>query len=126
MRGALDRLIWGVGLGRGRLDSESLRVGDVLDWWRVEAFEPDHLLRLLAEMKVPGRAWLELEVRDVDDGTEISQHAVFEPSGFLGRLYWYGIYPLHAMVFRGLIAELARRAEEVHRSLERGESSAAV
>ncbi len=110
LRGFIDLLVGGVGLRRGRHDPEQLRVGDTVDWWRVETYEPDHLLRLRAEMKLPGRAWLEFEVRPTDRGSAIRQTAVFDPSGLLGLLYWYGIYPLHAAVFRGMLAGLSRAA----------------
>jgi hypothetical protein len=111
LRGLLDLLFGGVGLRRGRRDPDRLRVGDSLDWWRVEAFEPDRRLRLVAEMKLPGRAWLEFEVEARDAGARIRQTATFHPAGLLGLAYWYGIYPLHALVFRGMIRGLARRAE---------------
>ena len=110
MRGFLDLLVGGVGLRRGRLDPEQLRVGDTLDWWRVESYAPDRLLRLRAEMKLPGRAWIEWEVRPSERGSVIRQTAVFDPSGLLGLLYWYAIYPLHALVFRGMIEGIARAA----------------
>jgi uncharacterized protein YbjT (DUF2867 family) len=110
LRGFIDLLIGGVGVRRGRPDPEQLRVGDTVDWWRVEAYEPDQLLRLRAEMKLPGRAWLEFEVRSTDRGSTVRQTAAFEPTGLLGLLYWYGIYPLHAAVFRGMLAGIARAA----------------
>jgi len=95
---------------RGRPHPERLHVGDALDFWRVEAYEPDRRLRLAAEMKVPGRAWLEFEVSDVEGGSIIRQTAVFDPAGLAGLIYWYGIYPLHARVFRGMLAAVAERA----------------
>ena len=110
LRGFLDLLVGGVGVRRGRPDPETLRVGDTLDWWRVEAYEPDRLLRLRAEMKVPGRAWLEFEVTPQDGGSSIRQTALFDPSGLLGLAYWYAIYPLHAAVFRGMLDGIARRS----------------
>jgi uncharacterized protein YbjT (DUF2867 family) len=110
VRGFIDLLIGGVGARRGRSGPEQLRVGDTVDWWRVEAYEPDHLLRLRAEMKLPGRAWLEFEVRPSDRGSTVRQTAVFDPTGLLGLLYWYGIYPLHAVVFRRMLAGIARAA----------------
>lgn len=110
VRGVLDLWVGGVGLRRGRRDPETLRPGDALDWWRVEAFEPDRRLALIAEMKVPGRAWLEFEVTPSGSGSVIRQTAVFDPVGLAGLLYWYGIFPLHAVVFRGMLAELARLA----------------
>jgi len=111
VRGFLDLLVGGVGLRRGRRDPEQLAVGDVLDFWRVEAYEPDQRLRLWAEMKVPGRAWLEFEVQaDAGGrGSTIRQTAVFDPAGLLGQLYWYGIYPLHARVFQGMLEGIANR-----------------
>lgn len=113
IRGALDLLVGGVGLRRGRHDPETLRVGDALDWWRVEAYEPDRLLRLRAEMKLPGRAWLEFEVRPdpSGEGASIRQTALYDPSGVLGLLYWYAVYPLHVCVFRRMLRGIARAAE---------------
>jgi uncharacterized protein YbjT (DUF2867 family) len=111
VRGFLDLLVGGVGLRRGRPDPDELRVGDTLDWWRVEAYEPDHLLRLRAEMKLPGRAWLEFEVTPTERGSAIQQTAIFDPVGLFGLLYWYGIYPLHAAVFRGMLAGIAEAAQ---------------
>ena len=110
LRGFLDLLAGGVGVRRGRRHPELLAVGDALDFWRVEAFEPDRRLRLAAEMKVPGRAWLELEVEEGEGGTTIRQTAEFDPAGLAGLLYWYGIYPLHVLVFKGLLREIAARA----------------
>jgi hypothetical protein len=116
-RGFLDLLAGGVGLRRGRPDPEHLRVGDTVDWWRVETYEPDRLLRLRAEMKLPGRAWLEFEVEPSDGGSTLRQTALFDPSGLLGLLYWYAVYPLHALVFRGMLAGIARasRRRSLHR-----------
>lgn len=111
LRGLLDLLVGGVGLRRGRRDPNHLRVGDALDFWRVEDFEPNRLLRLQAEMKLPGRAWLEFEVTPAEHGAVIRQTAVFEPLGLLGLAYWYAMYPLHCLVFGGMLKKLARAAE---------------
>ena len=111
LRGFLDLLVGGVGVRRGRRQADSLRVGDPLDFWRVEAYEPDHRLRLHAEMKLPGRAWLEFEVNPCEQGSTIRQTAIFDPVGLAGLLYWYGIYPLHEFVFAGMLRNLARAAE---------------
>ncbi|MHC5010570.1 MAG: SDR family oxidoreductase [Planctomycetota bacterium] len=112
LRGFLDLLVGGVGLRRGRRDPEEIRVGEPLDFWRVEAYEPDRRLLLRAEMKLPGRAWLEYQVGpDPDGGTRIHQTAVFDPLGLAGRLYWYVVYPLHHVMFSGLLRGIARRAE---------------
>jgi hypothetical protein len=108
LRGFIDLLLGGVGMRRGRRDPEDLQVGDALDFWRVEAYEPARRLRLAAEMKLPGRAWLEFEVKPVEGGSEIRQTAVFDPIGLGGLLYWYGIYPLHERVFAGMLRALGR------------------
>ena len=113
IRGAMDRLVGGVGLRRGRRDSDEVRVGDALDFWRVEAVEPDHLLRLRAEMKVPGRAWLQFQVRPHNNGTSLlSQTAFFAPKGLSGLLYWYLLYPIHALIFSGMVRKIAKQAEQ--------------
>jgi hypothetical protein len=108
LRGLIDLLVGGVGVRRGRPDPEQLHIGDTVDWWRVEEYQPDHLLRLRAEMKLPGRAWLEFEVEPRDRGSRIRQTAIFDPTGLAGLLYWYGIYPLHAAVFRGMLNGVAK------------------
>jgi uncharacterized protein YbjT (DUF2867 family) len=111
LRGFLDLLVGGVGVRRGRRHPDEIRVGDAVDFWRVEQYEPPHRLRLAAEMKLPGRAWLEFEVQRDGFGSVIRQTAIFDPVGIAGRLYWYGIYPLHWLVFRGMLRNIARRAE---------------
>jgi hypothetical protein len=111
LRGLLDRLIGGVGLRRGRRDPGRLRVGDALDFWRVEEIEPGSLVRLRAEMKVPGKAWLQFQAKPYENGRSLLlQTAYFAPKGLLGWLYWYALYPFHALIFSGLISEIARRA----------------
>jgi hypothetical protein len=111
LRGALDLLAGGTGLRRGRRDPERLHPGDALDFWRVEAVEESRLLRLAAEMKVPGRAWLQFEVKALGGGrSEVRQTAIFDPSGLLGLAYWYLLYPLHAWIFSGMLREIGRRA----------------
>jgi len=110
VRGAVDRLVGGAGLRRGRRDPHELRVGDALDFWRVEAVEPARLLRLRAEMKVPGRAWLQFETRPRAGGTLLVQTAYFAPKGLPGLLYWYALYPVHGAIFSGMIAALAAEA----------------
>lgn len=110
LRGFLDLLVGGVGSRRGRRDPDSLAPGDTLDFWRVEDFEPDRMLRLRAEMRVPGRAWLQFEVEREDDGSCIRQTAIFDPSGLFGLAYWYLLYPLHVVVFRGMLKGIERGA----------------
>jgi len=112
LRGSLDLLLGGVGLRRGRRRADELGPGDALDFWRVESFEPDRLLRLHAEMKVPGRAWLQFETTPTAGGTEIRQTAIFDASGLLGLAYWYALYPLHRFVFAGMLRGIAERALE--------------
>ncbi len=112
LRGAIDLALGGVGMRRGRRDPRRLRAGDVLDCWRVESIEPGARLRLAAEMKLPGRAWLEFEVRRAAGGVgcEIVQTATFDPLGLAGLVYWYAVWPLHQVVFAGLLRGLARAA----------------
>lgn len=108
LRGIADRLVGGVGMRRGRRDPNEVRIGDALDFWRVEAVEPGRLLRLRAEMKVPGLAWLQFQARSQPDGkTLLSQTAFFAPKGLLGWVYWYGLYPIHGLIFSGLIRKIA-------------------
>lgn len=114
LRGALDRLLGGVGMRRGRRDPNEVRAGDAVDFWRVEAVEPGRLLRLRAEMKVPGRAWLEFRAEpQAADRALLTQTAFFASRGLTGLLYWYLLYPIHAVIFSGMIKALARRAEKL-------------
>jgi uncharacterized protein YbjT (DUF2867 family) len=114
IRGWFDKLVGGVGLRRGRRDPEWVRVGEALDFWRVEAVEPDHLLRLRAEMKVPGRAWLQFQsLPKAHQQTLLTQTAYFAPRGLAGFLYWYGLYPIHSFIFRGMIRKVAERARQL-------------
>ncbi len=112
LRGWLDGWLGGAGMPRHRRDPDACAVGDVIDGWRVEAYEPNRLLRLAAGLKLPGRGWLEFRVAPLGDGGRslIRQTATFDPRGVTGRLYWYGVLPLHALVFRGLLQRIARRA----------------
>jgi hypothetical protein len=112
LRGILDRMVGGVGFRRGRRHPEALRPGDALDFWRVEEVRPNACLRLRAEMKVPGRAWLQFEVKAQDDGqTTLIQTAFFAPKGLWGLLYWYALYPIHGLIFSSLIQQVKKRAE---------------
>ena len=110
LRGALDLIVGGIGLRRGRPRADELTPGDTLDFWRVESVEPDRLLRLRAEMKIPGRAWLQFETEPVPGGTEIRQTAIFDASGLFGLAYWYALYPLHRFIFAGMLRGIANRA----------------
>jgi uncharacterized protein YbjT (DUF2867 family) len=112
LRGLLDRLTGGVGMRRGRRHPRSLRVGDPVDFWRVEALEPGRLLRLRAEMKLPGHAWLQFQVRPEGPGARLEQTAFFEPRGLTGLLYWYSVLPFHRFIFPGMVRTLKRQAEE--------------
>lgn len=107
LRGAIDSVAGGVGLRRGRRDPDDLRVGDTVDCWRVEAFEPHRRLRLAAEMKLPGRAWLEFEVTGDSSGSTIRQTATFDAVGLLGRAYWFCVYPMHQLIFNGMLRNIA-------------------
>ena len=116
-RGAIDRLLGGVGMRRGRRHPDKIRQGEALDFWRVEKVDPDQLLRLRAEMKVPGEGWLQFEANEGDAGsTELVQTAYFAPKGLSGLLYWYGIYPLHGAIFSRMIDAVAQRAIDISSS----------
>jgi len=111
LRGLLDRMIGGVGLRRGRRDPIHLRVGDSLDFWRVESLVPEQSLKLYAEMILPGKAWLEFRISKLPNGqSEVVQEASFSPRGLGGQLYWYAVLPLHILVFPTMIRNLIRSA----------------
>jgi uncharacterized protein YbjT (DUF2867 family) len=112
LRGAIDLAVGGTGLRRGRRDPERLRVGEAVDFWRVEGYEEDRLLRLSAEMRLPGRAWLQFEVTPLGEGRSgIRQTAIFDPAGLAGLVYWYALYPIHSLIFNGLLRAISARAE---------------
>ena len=113
LRGAFDRLIGGVGLRRGRRDPQLLRLGDAVDFYRVEALQPGRLLRLRAEMKLPGQAWMQFEALpdDPDGQTALILTAYYAPKGLLGILYWYSLYPVHRIIFSGLNRKIKEYAE---------------
>lgn len=115
LRGFLDRLVGGPGLRRGRRHAQELRLGDALDFWRVTAIDEPDLLELTAEMWVPGAAWLSFELEPTDHSshpdTRITMIARFKPRGLLGLLYWYGVLPLHGIVFKGMLRGIVQRAE---------------
>ncbi|NIP31067.1 MAG: DUF2867 domain-containing protein [Candidatus Dadabacteria bacterium] len=106
IRAYIDLVFGGVGIRRGRQNPADIRVGDVIDWWRVEEYEEDKYLKLLAEMKVPGRAWLEFYVEEKDGYTTLNQTAIFDPLGLMGILYWYILYPIHSIIFDGMLRNI--------------------
>jgi hypothetical protein len=108
LRGFLDTLRGGVGLRRGRRDPHDLRAGDTVDFWRVERVESGRLLRLAAEMKIPGRLWLQFEVDSLERDSLIRQTTVFDPAGYVGLAYWYLLYPIHHRVFGGMLRGIQR------------------
>ncbi|MGB5850523.1 MAG: SDR family oxidoreductase [Ignavibacteriaceae bacterium] len=113
MRGYIDLLIGGVGMRRGRRSETELISGDPLDFWRVEEIEKNKLLRLRAEMKLPGEAWLQFNVENIDDNkSTLTQTAFFEPKGLWGLLYWYSIYPFHGLIFGGMIKSIKKVVEK--------------
>lgn len=113
LRGLLDRLIGGVGLRRAASLSAPLQPGDALDFWRVEQVEQERVLVLRAEMKIGGEGLLGFYLFPSDKGTLVVQRASFRPTIWLGRAYWFVVYPLHALVFRGLVGAIAERAERI-------------
>jgi uncharacterized protein YndB with AHSA1/START domain len=123
VRGVLDTVTGGVGMRRGRVDPDRLQVGDPLDFWRVEAVEPNELVRLRAEMRLPGEAWLEWRIEPDRGATVITQTARFHPRGLSGRAYWYGVAPFHRIVFPGLLSGIVRDARTL-RATRGGDLSA--
>ncbi len=111
-RGLIDLAVGGVGMRRGRRDPEHMLPGDTIDCWRVEAVEPGRLVRLAAEMRLPGRAWLQFELQPDGSGTVLRQTAIFDPVGLLGRFYWYISYPFHQLIFEGMLRGIATAARE--------------
>ncbi|HJN16814.1 MAG TPA: SDR family oxidoreductase, partial [Armatimonadota bacterium] len=111
LRGFIDRMLGGPGLSRGRRDSGRLEHGDTVDFWCVEVFHPGRRLRFAAEMKLPGRAWLDFEARESDAGALIRATAIFDPKGLYGLAYWFAVYPLHGWLFRGMLKRIAEHAE---------------
>ena len=102
---------------RGRRHPTKLRPGDAVDFWRVEEIVPDRLLRLSAEMRLPGRAWLQFEVTPLNgERSQLTQTAIFEPLGLWGLMYWYSLYLLHGIIFSGMLREMGRVAVETSRS----------
>jgi hypothetical protein len=111
LRGAMDRMLGGIGLRRGRRHPETIRTGDALDFWRVLQVDEPHRLQLLAEMKLPGDAILDFRISPLDNGkTELTQVARFLPRGLFGFLYWYALYPVHQWVYRGMLQRIAAAA----------------
>ncbi len=118
IRGLIDRLIGGPGLRRGRRDPEEILSGEALDFWRVEQVKENTLLRLRAEMKVPGHAWLQYEVFPEEKGSRLTQTALFAPEGLSGAIYWYTLYPIHRLIFSDLVRAVARRAIQLNNQAE--------
>lgn len=113
VRGVMDRMVGGVGLRRGRRDKDTCMVGESVDFWRVEERIPGQMLRLRAEMKLPGLAWLELAVKTDEQGrTVYSQHATFHPRGLAGHAYWWSVAPFHGIVFGSMVRNITGRAKE--------------
>lgn len=118
IRGLIDLMTGGVGMRRGRPDAETPLRGSTLDFWRVELYEPGRRLRLFAEMRVPGRAWLEFGAEPDGEFTVLRQVAEFEPRGLAGLLYWYILWPVHALMFRGMLRRIAAAAVHLNRQNE--------
>jgi len=111
VRGWIDRLTGGVGM-RGRPAAGDLEEGNPVDFWHVERLERPSRLRLRSEMKLPGRAWLEFVVEPAPQGSRLRQTATFHPGGLAGYAYWFGLYPVHVVIFRGMVRRLAQRAAD--------------
>lgn len=115
LRGLMDKLVGGVGLRRGRRDPNKLVIGDAVDFWRVEELIPEKLLRLRAEMKMPGLAWLEFRLEKTDAGTKVTQIATYVPKGLLGHLYWWAVYPMHGIVFPSMVRSAAGLSNRIQK-----------
>jgi hypothetical protein len=113
LRGLIDKVFGGVGLRRGRRDPQHLMIGDAVDFWRVEELVPNQLLRLRAEMKMPGLAWLEFNLRaDESTGESVlTQTAIYAPKGLLGHLYWWAVFPMHGLVFPSMVKTAAGKSK---------------
>lgn len=112
LRGYIDSLVGGIGLRKGKHENEKLHVGDTLDFWRIQSVEQEKYLQLLAEMKVPGKAVLEFRMTEIGDScVELYQRASFVPRGFWGVVYWYALYPIHVIVFRGMQKNIAKNLQ---------------
>ncbi len=112
IRGIMDRMVGGIGTRRGRRAADDLRVGDAIDFWRVEAYEPGKMMRLRAEMKLPGLAWLQFEVSEEAGGSRLRQTAFYEPHGFIGLMYWYSVVPFHGLIFENMARRIVEIAEQ--------------
>jgi hypothetical protein len=110
LRGVMDSILMGVGTSRGRRSSSTLRISDVIDFWRVEDLKPDKSLLLRAEMKLPGRAWLEFTIDQQGDKRLLSVKGYFQPRGFFGKIYWYMFLPFHIFIFSDLIKQIEKRS----------------
>jgi hypothetical protein len=116
VRGAIDTLLGGIGLRRGRRHPTELAVGDPVDFWRVETLDEPRLLRLRAEMKLPGDAWLEFAITPQPAGSVLEQRALFHPRGLWGRVYWLTVAPFHGLIFRTMARRIVREAEAARTS----------
>ncbi len=114
LRGYIDIAFGGVGMRRSRSEDEEIRVGDIIDWWRVEEYRENEVLRLYSEMKLPGRAWLEFKVKEKNDHSIIEQTAIFDPVGLSGLLYWYALYPIHNIIFSGMVKNIVQKAGAIN------------
>ena len=118
LRGLIDLLLGGVGMRRGRSNKDKLIAGGIIDFWRIEKVVPNNFLSLSAEMKLPGRAWLEFEVIGNGSSSTIKQTAIFEPAGIFGKIYWYSLYPLHQLIFSGMLQAIATKAIALSKKAE--------
>ena len=110
LRGMVDRMLLGVGSSRGRKRYSQLNINDVIDFWRVEDLIPNKRLLLRAEMKLPGKAWLEFQIEEERGGRRLSVIPYFDTQTLLGKLYWYIFLPFHHIIFKKLIVEIDKRS----------------